>query len=66
MKYARVYDSEVDNSSETVLNQVSNQSETCIQDINSAYDIPRLFQNIPVNIDFNIEYESDESIEDNV
>ena len=63
MKYVRVDDSEDEDPSETVVNQVSNKSETCIQDINSAYDISRLFQDIPVNIDSNIEYDSDESIE---
>ena len=63
MKYARVDDSEDEDPSETVVNQVSNKSETFIQDINSAYDISRLFRDIPVNIDSNIEYESDESIE---
>ena len=63
MKYARVDDSEDEDPSETVVNQVSNKAETFIQDINSAYDISRQFQDIPVNIDSNIEYESDESIE---
>ena len=64
MKYARVDDSEDEDPSETVVNQVSDKSETFLQDINSAYHISRLFQDIPVNIDSNIEYESDESIED--
>ena len=64
MKYDRVDDSEDEDPSETVVNQVFNKSETFIQDINSAYDISRLFQDSPVNIDSNIEYESDESIED--
>ena len=63
MKYARVDDSEDEDPSETVVSQVSNKPETFIQDINSAYDISRLFQDIPVNVDSNIEYESDESIE---
>ena len=63
MKYARVDDSEDEDPSETVVNQVSDKSETFLQDINSAYHISRLFQDIPVNIDSNIEYESDESIE---
>ena len=63
MQYARVDDSEDEDPSETVVNQVSNKSETFIQDIHSAYDISRLFQDIPINIDSNIEYESDESIE---
>ena len=64
MKYARVDDSEDEDPSETVVNQVSDKSETFLQDINSAYHISRLFQDIPDNIDSNIEYESDESIED--
>ena len=64
MKYARVDDSEDEDPSETVVNQVQDKSETFLQDINSAYHISRLFQDIPVNIDSNIEYESDESIED--
>ena len=63
MKYTRVDESEDEDPSETVVNQVSNKSETFIQDFNSAYDISRLFQDIPVNIDSNIEYESVESIE---
>ena len=66
MKYARVDDSEDEDPSETVVNQVSNKSETFMQDINSAYDISILFQDIPVNIDPNIEYESDKSIEDGI
>ena len=63
MKYARVDDSEDEHPSETVVNQVSDKSETFLQAINSAYHISRLFQDIPVNIDSNIEYKSDESIE---
>ena len=66
MKYARVDDSEDEDPLETVVNQVSNKSETCIQYINSAYDISRLFQDIQdiqVNIDSITEYKSDESIE---
>ena len=63
MKYARVDDSEDEDPSETVVNQVSDKSETFLQDINSAYHISRLFQDVPVDIDSNIEYESDESIE---
>ena len=64
MKYARVDDSEDEDPSETVVNQISDESETFLQDINCAYHIFRLFQDIPVNIDSSIEYESDESIED--
>ena len=63
MKYARVDDSEDEDPSETVVNQVSDKSETFLQDINSAYHISRLFQDIPIDNDSNIEYESDESIE---
>ena len=63
MKYARVDDSEDEDPSETVVNQVSDKSETFLHDINSAYHISRLSQDIPVDIDSNIDYESDESIE---
>ena len=63
MKYARVDDSEDEDPSETVVNQVSDKSETFLHYINSAYHISRLFQDIPVDNDSNIEYESDESIE---
>ena len=63
MKYARVDDSEDEDPSETVVNQVSDKSETFLHDINSAYHISRLFQDIPVDNDSNIEFESDESIE---
>ena len=63
MKYVRVDGSEDEYPSETLVNQISNKSENFIQDINSACDISRLFQDIPVNIDSNIEYEPDESIE---
>ena len=39
MKYARVDDSEDEDPSETVVNQVPDKSETFLQDINSAYHI---------------------------
>ena len=39
IKYARMDDSEDEDPSETVVNKVSNKSETFIQDINSAYGI---------------------------
>ena len=43
MNYARVDDSEDKDPSETVVNQVSNKSESFIKYINSANDVSRLF-----------------------
>ena len=39
MKYDRVVDSEDEDPSETVVNQVSDKSETFLHDINSAHHI---------------------------